>query len=324
MKCKSVQTWLLQVETLHVKDWPRNMNRHLKRCAACAKIARQLYKLEEGWRNQPVPEGCDQAKAAFLEKLSTLEQPEKREKPARREKRVKPAKLKPTARRWSPLRWAAAAAVLLIGISGWLFWPAPSRAASSDVVDRLIDWNVKMTNAEAKDRKQLLQEHEANFQKDLQTAALSAEERELAEELFKSGRELASTDDPIVEAEVVKRIADKLYSHAERAETNEHEFERCGMRYWKFKENGWDPMKARIAQFKFPEPKKGGPDKGGFDKGGFKGSDKGSNEYWMNQKKQFEKIFERSPEYARPDLNKRFDGFGKKGGGPGGKMGGKK
>jgi len=34
----------------------------------------------------------------------------------------------------------------------------------------------------------------------------------------------------------------------------------------------------------------------------------------MNQKKKYEKIFERPPEHSRPELDRKFEGFGQKGG----------
>ena len=316
MKCKSVQIWLQQVETLHVKDWPRNMNRHLKRCAACAKSARQLYKLEEGWRNQPVPEGCDQAKADFIEKLSTLDQPEKREKPARREKRVKPAMPRPTIRLWNPTRWAAAAAVVLVGISAWLLWPAPSRA-SSDIVERLIEWNLAMTNPDPNGRKRLFEEHEAKLRKDLEddNVLLSDDDHKIAKDLLENGCWLAANDDPFAEAERMTDMADKLALRADVAEKrgDEKDKERCAVCYMRFCEKGVKPMFIRLEQFKIPEGKnsseKGGSEKGGLDKVGF------------DLKKFFERMKDRTPEFSRPDLHKKFEGFGKKGGG---KMGGGK
>jgi hypothetical protein len=366
MKCKSVQHWLLQVQSLHVKDWPRNMNRHLKRCAGCARIARLLFKVEEAWRNQPVPAECAKAKAVFLAKLPSLEDSEpatttvdpakrqtgeswrtprvpaecgnvlaafvekptgfekpgmsaKKGKAVKRQKPAKPAQAKPMVQPWRPMRWIAVAAMLFIGvIVVGLLLPGPSQASGSDVVDRLVEWNLEMANAGAKERQHLLEEHEAKLKSDLHDAQLSPEERELADELFEYGRRLAITDDPVTEAEVVAGIAAKLLSRAAVAveQGNEKETECCGRRYGRFNEYAVKPMWIRIAQIKMPE-NKNGFDKGGADKGGLKGF-----EFLMNQKKQFDKLKERAPEYSHPDLHKRFESFGKKGFAPG-KMGGK-
>jgi hypothetical protein len=298
----------MQVETLQVKDWPRNMNRHLKKCPACAQTARALYQIEESWRNQPLPAECAKAKAAFLEKLPTLEQPkpEKLEKTSRRRKRAKTIKM--PVRRSSPYRWLAVAAVLLFGVIlvGQLL---PKKAqASSDVIERLIDLELEMTNADAKERKRLLEEKEPAIKKELEKGILSDEERKLAEELLDDARKLASAADEVAEAEVVKQIADHLFSRCQSHDKpgHEKELELCGKRYMRFKEYGYEPTKARIT--------KSGPDRSGF-----KAADKGGNELLW---KQVEKIFEHSPEHARPDLHKKFEHFSKKDGGskkPGGK-----
>jgi len=119
-----------------------------------------------GWRNQPVPAECAKAKAAFLAKLPTLDQPkpETRAKTSRRQKRAKAVKT--PIRRSNPYRWFAVAAVLFVGIILTALLLPSKTQASSDIVERLIDWNLEMTSADAKERKRLLDENEANFKKD--------------------------------------------------------------------------------------------------------------------------------------------------------------
>jgi RNA polymerase sigma factor (sigma-70 family) len=70
MKCESAQTALLQAEQLQPKTWPADLAEHVKRCAACTRIVKDLRKLEKTWREQPVPEECETAKADFLQKLA--------------------------------------------------------------------------------------------------------------------------------------------------------------------------------------------------------------------------------------------------------------
>ena len=316
MKCKSVQNWLLQVDTLDVKDWPRNMNRHLKRCDVCAKIAHKLYKLEEAWRHQPVPASCEQAKAAFLDKLSTHEEaqgPAVREKPSKRAKRGK-AKLpvKPAARSWHPYRWASVAAALFIGIiTLGLLMPGQTRA-SDDLVERLVEWDLKLANTEdLTERKRILQDEEPEFKRELLIAPLSEEDHKLAEVLLDDAEKLAQTSDPVVEADIVVDIANKLLSRAESAvdHGNEKEIERCGKYYGRFYDHGYVHMKSRVEKLNLPE-RKGGFDKAGIDKG-FKGSFEKGFDHSANQKR-LEKIFQHGPESSRPDLHKRIEGLGKK------------
>ena len=91
MNCEYVHTWLMQVESLLVKDWPRDMNRHLKSCVGCAQLARNLFKVEQAWREQPVPEGCDKAKTKFLKSISTPAKPIKTEALVSCEREPEPA-----------------------------------------------------------------------------------------------------------------------------------------------------------------------------------------------------------------------------------------
>ena len=78
-------------------------------------------------------------------------------------------------------------------------------------------------------------------------------------------------------------------------------------------------MWIRIEKFVIPQ------NNNGADKGGPKGLDKADKgfEFLMNQKKQFDRLKERAPEFSNPDLYRRLEGFGKKGQGSG-KMGSSK
>jgi hypothetical protein len=306
MNCEYVHTWLMQVDSLLVKDWPRDMNRHLKSCAACAKLARNLFKLEQTWRDQPVPAECNEAKVAFLKSIAESAKPTKTDNPA---------KPKPVLRPWHPVRWAAAAAMVLIGISAFAYLLySPGQIQASDVVERLSDLNLELINAEAKDRPRLLDEKEPKLRKDFEIAkpTLSAEDAELADYLFENAKKLASTDDLEKEAELATDAADKLLAHAEKVEMkgNPKETERCGARYSMFMQHGVNPLFIKLSQFKMPD-KKGGFEKGGLDrdKGGLdreKERDKGGFERMM-------KMQQRSPEFSRPDLHKKFENWGKKG-----------
>lgn len=328
MNCVYVHTWLMQVDSLLVKDWPRDMNRHLKQCAACAKLARSLFKLEASWRDIPVPEECEQAKVRFLKSLPAAK-PAKSTKPDKQHRLAPSTSPKPAGRPWHPIRWIGAAAMVLIAVTAFawlLFSPTPSRAASSDIVERLIDWNVALTNADADERKRLLQENEPKLREDLarEKPLLTAEDAKIAEDLLETGCWLAmNDDDPVAEAERITEISDKLYDRAAAADKkgNEKEKERCAWGADKFRHEAVRPMQKaltplfmKFSQFKLPDPKKGvgkggfdkaGPDKGGFDKGGLEKA-------WNQKKKELEKIWDRA-ERSRIDLHRKFDGFHKKG-----------
>ncbi len=320
MKCEAAQDWLLQCESLQPKSWPRGVVKHLRVCPACYQFGKSVKRLERAWRNLPLPEECEVAKTDFLAKLADLEQTEKpKPKRDRRPKRAQTPQRRPA---WG-MRGLAIAACLFIGIIG-VGWLIPGRStnknvASSEVVEDLVAWNVAMVNAEPKERKRIYEEYEGTFRTDLKRAvlagALSAEDSQLADDLLDSGRQLANAgDDPMAEAEIVTKIAGKLFKQAADADNkgNEKETERCGMRYSRFNAYAVKPMWNR---FNPPDKKGGDKDKGGFDKdkgGSDKGFDKGPND-----QKKFEMLFKGSPEFSRPDLHNKFDGWGKKVGPPG-------
>jgi hypothetical protein len=331
MKCEAAQDWLLQCESLQPKSWPRGVVKHLRVCTACYQFAKGVKRLEKAWRNQPVPEESEAAKTNFLAKLSEMERAEKpKPKRDRRAKQPQSARRRPP---WGMIGLGIAASIF-IGIIG-VGWLLPGRNANKNTpfdVEDLVAWNVEMVNADREERKRIYEEYEPSFRTDLKRAVLSPEDRQLADYLLDSGRQLAYADGPMAEAQVVTEIADKLFKQAAVAvdNGNETESERCGMRYSRFNAYAVKPMWIR---FNPPEKKAGGEkDKSGSDKGfdkdkggdkGFpKGFDKG------DQKKLFEMLYKKSPEFALPDLHNKFDAWGKKGGpgfGPGfGPKGGKR
>lgn len=327
MNCDYVQTWLMQVDSLLVKDWPRDMNRHLKRCAVCAKFARSLYKMEVDWRDQPMPPGCEDAKKRFLKTIDHPTKPIETEAPAAAETETR---AKPALHPWHPIRWVGAAAMVLIALGAlayMLFGPSSTQAAPSTLIDRLIDWNVAITNADVERRKELLEE-EPTLRRELEKdeALLTLEEHELADELLRSGRWLAQNEDDIVkEAEKIEKISNLLADRAAAAEKkgNELDRDRYAHGYDRFMQYGVYPMQQwKTPLFmKFLAPKgldfkKGPSDKGGFDKdkGGWdnRDSEKERSDRLTAQKLLLDRIWQRTPDRQRPDLHKKFDGYSKK------------
>jgi hypothetical protein len=319
MKCEAAQDWLLQCESLRPKSWPRGVVKHLRVCTTCYQFGKGVKRLERAWRNLPVPEGCEAAKANFLAKLADLKETEKPH--PKRDRRAK--KLAPPHRPAWGMRWLAVAAALFIGIVG-VASLIPRRNTNADVVDRLVEWSVDLAKAEPKERRQMFEEYEGSFRNDLKMAVLAPDERRLGEELLDLDRKLAAADGPLAEAEVVTTIAEKLMSRAAVAwdNGNEQDTERSGIRYGRFS--------AYADQFNPPEVKSGvekdkggiGKDKIGFEKDKpFIDKSKGlppkvTEKTAIDQKKQFEALYRRSPEFSRPDLHKQFETWGKKGGPP--------
>jgi hypothetical protein len=105
---------------------PPEVNAHVVGCAACTKLARQLHTMNESLRAITVP-ASDDAKARFLETISTADLPPIIERSAVRT-RDSSTSLRPW-RGWSwKTEWQYAggiAAVVLLAVGGWWFSSSP-------------------------------------------------------------------------------------------------------------------------------------------------------------------------------------------------------
>jgi hypothetical protein len=79
------------------------------------------------------------------------------------------------------------------------------------VVERLLDWNLDLSESRAPDQRQrLYAERAAELTTALREAVLPAEDRELADALVASGSWLTGNDDPAAEADRFNDLADRL------------------------------------------------------------------------------------------------------------------
>lgn len=316
MKCESAQDWLLQCDEIRPKSWPREVRHHVKACTACYQFAKSIKKLENAWRNQPLPSDAKKPGIKFLKKIARLEETPQPTKPT-------PSKQKPTPFWVRPARWlSAAAAVLIVGVGVFgylLLTPGRTQANASDVVDRLIDWNLEMANSSPAERKRLLTEKIERFRSELEKARLSTEERAIADDLLQNALLLANEDDdedPIEEAGRINEITDKLTVQAEEAKKkgNTKEFDRCNFLIHKMVDRGINPILDRIKEYKAPEGQK---------KPGFHSFMK----YDAEKQQQLHEMLKRGPGpgWPRHDLRKTLDSMRHKPmGGPPPKWGGKK
>jgi len=327
MNCRSTKLWLLQAETLKQTAWPSEVAEHVVACAQCSKVARKMRKLENKWRDElPIAQETEAAKQDFLKKLrqrktpldpatvpalkpasvpemevETLPADEPRPTPINAPRKKKKAK---RLRAWQPLRWAAVAAMILISISvlAYLLIAPGESVAATSVVDRLIDLNLQMTNADAKDRKRLLEEHQENLLNDLNKARLTEEEQQFARELLDNCFYLAENDDPIEEANLITDLADKIKSREELASKkgNDKEKDKCNFQHKKVMQMGYNQIIDRISQFKTPE----GMKKPGYDS---------FMKYDPMKQAQLQKMLEHERDRDRPDLRKTLESMRKKG-----------
>ncbi len=204
MDCQDAQDRLLEAEDLSSEGLSSGeLAAHLANCAACRQLVLDLVHLEECWRAIPVPAGSERAREAFLERLS------------RPTGGVEPARLRRTRwqRRLSP-QWLIAASVLVaMGVGGALLVSNRRASASSDVVERLVDWNLNLARTPLPaDRDRLYAGQAESLQDKVRRTELPDEERGLAESLLENAPWLARNDDPLAVAGLFHDVADQLLS----------------------------------------------------------------------------------------------------------------
>jgi hypothetical protein len=203
MDCREVQDWLLAAEDVRPEACCRGpVADHLRDCADCRALAERLAGLEHAWRAIPLSDGCHRAKQAFLDRLAPT-----------------PA-AKPISRRSLLQRVAAAsAATALAGAGAWLLLGSRQAEASDDLVDSLLDWNLRLTHADSADlRRQLYAQDGPRLESAVATGHLPAEQSLLAVAMLDNGRWLVDHRDPLDEADRFDDLADHLLRMAHAAE----------------------------------------------------------------------------------------------------------
>lgn len=115
-----------------------------------------------------------------------------------------------------------AAALLFLAASVALFfvWHAPEAHAMPDVVERLIEWNLDLTQARSReDRNRIYDEQAVRLKATLASAELPAEDRKFAQTLLDNSAWLATNVDPAAEADRFDAIAEKLVTQMDEATT---------------------------------------------------------------------------------------------------------
>jgi hypothetical protein len=221
MNCIETRDLLLQAASL--AELPEPTIAHVRDCAGCGQLARDVERLEQEWRELPLPASADAARDAFLTRLA------------------EPAS--GFAGGFALPRWAVAAAILLTiaGVSSFVFVSGEARA-SAEVIDRLIDWNLDLVAAQLADRAGL-GERAATF--DL--GRVSAADRDLAEALLQNGAWMATNDDPLGVAERFNAVADQLLTRIQKAtDVGERKrSDRLSRQYRRVLERGIDPSVRR-------------------------------------------------------------------------------
>jgi hypothetical protein len=207
MDCTQTRDWLLQAEDPRPERCSSpEAAEHLLGCAACRSFAAELVQLEQNWRAIPLPGAAEALRDNFLKNLPT---------PA------VVAKPQAAGRKLADrlVRWAVAALVVLgVGLAVWTLSPTNRAVASPVLIEKLVDWNLELAQAETPaERAQIYTKQEAAFKKAVEKSKLSAEERELADLLLDNSTFLATNDDPMAEAERLSTVSDKLVEQLQSA-----------------------------------------------------------------------------------------------------------
>ena len=207
MRCTHVQDWLL--EAAEPKAPPVAIAEHLAGCPACHEVAAQIEQLETDWRALPLPVSLEGAKQRVLDRSLVEPLPSSKSPKSRR------------ANGGRLVRWAlAAAALLLVGVGMYFVLFSSSAQASPDVFDRLVDWNVALTEAPATDRERIYQASTGELHNAAAASDLSAEDADLIQALLDNADRMTKNADPVAEAERLSAIADKLLLRIQRTVKN--------------------------------------------------------------------------------------------------------
>jgi hypothetical protein len=234
MDCRQVRDWLLDAEDPRPEFCGRaDVAQHMAGCAVCRAVADRLSDLEETWRTLPVPARSEQAKAEFLARLPDLEQatsctatadglPSASICPAGS---VSPAAIgtEISGRRLSRRFWlrgglVAAASCCVIVAGSWMLLAGREAQASHALLSELVDWNLRLTEAEsATDREHLYAEQATRLQSAIDATRQPDDHAALDRAFMENGAWLSAHRDPAAEATRFDGLAARLLELARDA-----------------------------------------------------------------------------------------------------------
>ncbi len=194
MNCSTAKDWLLQAELPgELGQAPAEVAQHLRGCEECRRLVEWVGQLEKTWREQPLPASAEVARDDFLRRHDG-----------------EPARPSETRRRILAVpRWLVAASVLLAAGLTVYFMAGPQPVhAESDVIDRLIAWNLQMSEASPAERERIYQGQVASLRTEAQN--LPGEDRAFADSLLQNGQWLVSNAEPVEEVDRYNALADHV------------------------------------------------------------------------------------------------------------------
>jgi hypothetical protein len=206
MSCSHAKEWILQAALPEeLAAAPPDVAAHVRECGQCQRLIQKLNRMERSWRDEPLPESAETARELFLSRQAV--------EPSR------PVAAGP--RRLVLARWAVVASVMLcVGLSVFFMSSPQTARADSDVIERLVDWNLELSESTTPaDRERLYSERIESLKSDLAKTKLSDEDRSFAESLLENGRFLTSSTEPLEEAERFNVLADQIVDRVNIAAT---------------------------------------------------------------------------------------------------------
>jgi len=213
MLCETARDWLLHAgHPVRLADAPPDVATHVHGCPDCQQVMAKIARLDQAWRDLPLPATAQSTKAKFLEQ--TLNRPAAPRKPARR--------------RWVlPAGISSAVTLALLLAIGLAVWLAPARTAHANsevVIEKLIDWNLQLTESkDPQERAELFARHADGLKSDMGKAKLTTADQQLAQNLYDNGAWLAANEEPLEEAHRFTDVADQILSRMESAATGKDE-----------------------------------------------------------------------------------------------------
>jgi hypothetical protein len=222
--CKQIQETLLTLDTVglsSVTSLPAQVQTHIRGCADCRGMLTQLQQLEVATQSLPVPAEASAARVRFEQRFVVRTSQSapiaiggSRPDRADREVRTTRGSVLATIHRkyWRTLAIAASILICAGLLIPWVITGTSGQTANAEpLVDRLVDWNVQMAQADnPTQRQQIFNKNVSAFSHEVDGKALSPDERALATKLISSGATLGSADDPITQAEQFEDVAGML------------------------------------------------------------------------------------------------------------------
>jgi hypothetical protein len=211
MDCRQYEDRLLSAADVQAAAGMADAAAHAAQCQNCRRLAERVTALEQAWRTAPLPPAGVRAKQALLDRLATdvvLAKPG-----------PQPRLAGSSRRRF--LKWCAssAAAAATVGVGAWLL-TSQQQASADEVLDRLIDWNLKLSESPAgTDRQRLYDTQGVQLRTLVTHTRLTGPQGVMAQDLLAEAHWLARHSDPVAGAERFDRLADRFLQTACEAAT---------------------------------------------------------------------------------------------------------